>query len=462
MKKLKIVVIGAGSANFGTGIITDLVSSKELQEFDLEILLVDIDEKALDNMLKLGNLIKLYYKSKVKISATKDRTEALPGANYVIVSVAKNRWELWEKDFYIPASFGFKHVFGENGGPGGAFHTLRSLNLMVPIAKDIEKYCPDALLLNFSNPESRVCYGISKLTKIKAVGLCHGPIETLNVIGKILKKPVEEIEITVGGLNHFHWALKIIDKKTGKDLYPDIDKNIDSFDWQADKLTPALYKLFGLITYPAPSHPGEYLNFAASIAGPHFVYWGIGRVSHGLFSKSTDLDYVIEWENNRPSYELWSIDQAKRVENAISGKIPLTDKEPMMNSSFIDPTFEIAIPIICDIELNLNRKEIAANLVNEGFAVSNLPDDAIVEVPIQVNSSGVKPVKVGPLPEAIRGLCEIQISIQRLLIEAYEKKSKRILLQALMIDPIVDDLVRAKEMMETMLKIEKEFLPEIL
>lgn len=462
MKKLKIVVIGAGSANFGAGTITDLVASKELREFDLDIVLVDIDEKALKNMLKLGYLVRDYYKSKAKISATKDRIEALPGADYIIASVAKNRWELWEKDYYIPASFGFKHVFGENGGPGGAFHTLRSLNLMVPIAKDIEKYCPDALLLNFSNPESRVCYGISKLTKIRIVGLCHGPLETLDVISRILRKPVEEIEITVGGLNHFHWVLKVKDKKTGKDLYPDIDKKIDSFDWQADKLTPVLYKLFGLITYPAPSHPGEFLNFAYSIAGPHFVYWGIGKVSHGLFSKGTDLDYVIEWENNRPSYELWSMDQAKRVEKAIEGKIPLTDKEPMLNSSFIDPTFEIAIPIICDIELNLNRREIAANVVNKGFAVSNLPEDSVVEVPIQVGSSGVKPIKVGPLPEAIRGLCEIQISIQRLLIEAYEKKSKKILLQALMIDPIVDDLERAKEMMETMLNIEKEFLPEIV
>ncbi|MHB8278402.1 MAG: family 4 glycosyl hydrolase [Candidatus Humimicrobiaceae bacterium] len=92
--------------------------------------------------------------------------------------MAEKRFDLWGKDYYIPAAFGFRHIFGENGGPGAAFHALRSLNLMMPICKDIEKICPKALLINFTNPESRVCLGISKITKVKNVGLCHGPVQT--------------------------------------------------------------------------------------------------------------------------------------------------------------------------------------------------------------------------------------------------------------------------------------------
>jgi len=459
MKKLKTVIIGAGSATFGGGMITDLVSSEELKELDLEIVLVDIDKVALDRMLKLGNKIKEYYNSKAKISATTDRTQALPGADYIIVSISVKRFDLWQKDYYIPASYGFQQVFGECGGPGGAFHTLRSLNITVPIAKDVEKYCPDALILNFTNPESRVCLGIEKLTKAKAVGLCHGTIETLELISEILEKPADEIDLTVGGLNHFHWALEIKDKKTGKDLYPDIDKRIDSFDWQADNLNPELYKLFGLLTYPAPSHPGEYLGFAHSLSGPHFLYWGIGRVSRNLSAKASDLNYVYEWRYNKPSYELWSMSQVSRIE--IEGKIPLTEKESMFNSKITDPTIEVAVPIICDIEFNKNKREISANLPNKNYAISNLPEDAIVEVPILVNSNGVEPVKVGALPEAIRGLCQIQISIQNLIVEAYKEKSKKMLLQALAIDPIIDDLKKAKEMMETMINAEREFLPEL-
>ncbi len=461
MRNLKVVIIGAGSASFGQGMLADLVSSEELTELKLDIVLVDIDEKSLNRMLKLANMIKDHYRSKATISATTDRAKVLPGANYVIVSVAKNRWDLWEKDFYIPASYGFNQIFGENGGPGGAFHTLRSLNLMIPIAKDVEKYCADALLMNFSNPESRICLGINKLTNIKAVGLCHGPIETLNLISEILKKPANEIKLTVGGLNHFHWALEIKDIKTGEDLYPYLDKEIDSFDWQADKLTPELYKLFGLITYPAPSHPGEYLSFAHSFAGPHFIYWGIGKVSRALNAKESDLNYVYEWQNGRPSYELWSTGQVERIDKVIEGKVPLTNKDPMFNSRLIDKTIELAVPIICDIEFNRERVEIAGNVANTGHAISNLPEDAIVEVPLFVNSNGIKPIKVGALPEAIKGLCEIQLSIQNLIVEAYIKKSKKILLQALVIDPIVNDLQRAKEMMETMINAEKDFLPEL-
>lgn len=461
MKNLKVVIIGAGSAGFGQGAIADLVFSERLKEFDMEIILVDIDEEALDRMYKLSLLIRDHHKSEARISSTTNRLEALKDADYVVVSVARDRFEMWQKDFYIPAAYGFKHVFGENGGPGAAFHTLRSLNILIPIAKDMEKLCPDALLINFSNPESRMCLGISKLTKIKAVGLCHGPIETLDRIGEILEKPVDEIELTVGGLNHFHWALKIIDKKTGKDLYPEIDKRIFQFDWESDPLTPELYKLFGLITYPAASHPGEYLNFAHAIAGPKLIDWGIGSVSHKLSATGSDLDYIIEGKFNRPSYELWSQDQALRIEKAIKGEIPLTDREPMLNLSLTDPSRELMVPIICDIEFNTNKRELAANVPNTGYAVENLPEDAIVEVPIQVDSKGVKPVKVGRLPEAIAGLCQLQVSIQKLLVEAYQEKSKEILFQALAIDPIIDDIKKAREMMETMLKVESDHLPEL-
>ena len=151
-QKLKIVLIGAASASFGRGTIADLMDAEELKESELTISLVDIDKKALDRMYRLANLLKERYSSKAKIEIKTDREKVLPGANYVIVSVAQKRWQLWEKDFYIPAAYGFRHIFGENGGPGAAFHTLRSLYLMIPICKDMEKLCPEALLINFTNP----------------------------------------------------------------------------------------------------------------------------------------------------------------------------------------------------------------------------------------------------------------------------------------------------------------------
>lgn len=461
MKKLKIVIIGAGSADFGQGVLADFMTSKELKEFDLKLVLVDIDKVALDRMFRLSKLIKEYHKSKIKIEATTDRLEALPGADYVITSVAKRRWDLWQKDYFIPAAYGFKHVFGENGGPGAAFHTLRSLNIMIPICRDMEKLCPDAYLFNYSNPESRVCLGVSKLTKIRNVGLCHGPMETLAKIGQVLDKPVEEIDLTIAGINHFHWALKIVDKKSGKDLYPELDKRMDSFNWDADTLTPVLYKIFGLFPFPAPSHPGEYMNFAFDIAGPKFIHWGIGQVSYSLSAKVTDLDFFIEGMSKMPSYQLWSQNQVERIDKILAGKLPITDKDLILHKNVTEPSREISISLICDMEFNRDRIEIGGNVMNKDFAVVNLPEDIIVEVPIKANAEGIKPVKVGKLPDAIAGMCSIQGYIQNLLIEAFEKKSKKTFFQALVIDPIVDNVDRAEKMMETMLKAEADYLPEL-
>lgn len=461
MKKLKIVVIGAGSAGFGPGTIADILAPKEMRDFDLTVSLVDIDEPALERMYKLANLIKEHHKSKANIEATPDRTKSLKDADYVITSVAKRRWDLWQKDFYIPQIYGFHQIFGENGGPGAAFHTLRSLNLMIPICRDMEKLCPEALLLNYTNPESRVCLAVNKLTRIKSVGLCHGPFETLEKISDILQKPVEEIEITVGGINHFHLVLEIKDKKTGKDLSSELDKGISQFDWGDDKFTPTLYRIFGYLTYPHPSHPSEYVNFAQDLIGPRMLEWGIGDVSLPLSATSADLDYYTGGKPGMPSYQLWSEDLGKNIDMVLKGERAITTKDVVTKQSFVDPTWELAVPIILDIELDRNRKEMSANVPNRGFAITNLPEEAIVEVPIKVNADGIMPVKVGALPEAHAGLCSIQIAIQNLLVEAYRQKSKKLLLQAIIIDPIVNHVPRAEAMMETMLKLEEDYLPEL-
>lgn len=462
LKKLKVVVIGAGSADFGRGAIADWLTLEQLKEFEIKMVLVDIDKEKLDRMFKFSKILKDYYKSDMKIEATFDRTEALPGANYVITAVSQKRFDLWQKDFFIPAAYGFRQVFGENGGPGGCFHTLRSLNLMIPIAKDMEKYCPDALLLNYSNPESRVCLAVTRLTKIRNVGLCHGPLETHGFLGQILEMQKEEIEMTIGGINHFHWVLRIKHKKTGEDLYPILDKKIKTFNWDpADPLTKLLYDIFGIFPFPAPSHLEEYMSFARDVAGPSFIYWGIGSISRKLNAKPEDLDYIIEGISNRPSYELWSNNQCERIKKALAGEIPLSDKDLLLKKDLIEPSNEIAKEIICGIELDLNNREVGANVLNKGYAISNLPEDCIVEIPIWVDAEGIHPEKVGPLPEAIAGLCSIQTHIQNLLVEAYEKKSKKLLFQAILIDPYIDNIRRARKMMETMLKLEEEYLPEL-
>jgi alpha-galactosidase len=453
VKSLKIVLIGAGSASFGRGAIADVLSCEELREFDLTVGLIDIDEEALERMHKLAQLLKDYYKSPAAIEASTDRRKLLPGAHYIIISVALNRWHLWEKDFYIPMSHGFRHVQGENGGPGGAFHTLRSLHITIPICRDVEELCPDALLINYTNPESRVCLAINKLTKVKAVGLCHGAFATRRGIARVLGKPEEEIDLTIGGINHFHWALGIQDRDTGKDLRPEFDRRMGEKDWGFDLLTRRLHELFGYLTYPAASHTGEYLSWGHDVAGPVFLSWGIGPVSRRVDDTAESHHYTIDARTGRASYELSSLDQAEKIRAIGEGRAPLTEE-------YARPTSELAVPIICDIEFDRGRKEVSVNVANRGFAIANLPEDAVVEVPAMVDAGGVKPITVGSLPEALAGLCQIQISVQKLLVEAYRERSKKLLLQALLIDPVVNSVAQAEKMMEKMLWAESKYLPE--
>lgn len=461
MKRLSIVIIGAGSAGFGPGSIADVMGNQELREFDVTVWLVDIDAPALERMRKLAQLIKEHHRSPATVKATTDRTEALKDADYVITSVAHRRWDLWQQDFYVPAAYGFPQVFGENGGPGAAFHTLRSLALMMPIAEDMERLCPDAVLINFTNPESRVILGVSRLTSVRSVGLCHGPMETREKIAAILNKPEDEIDLVVGGINHFHLALKITDKKTGADLYPEIDARIDEFDWDGDRFSPEFYRVFGYLTYPDPGHPGEYLQFAPELVGPEFIEWGIGNISFPKSATAEDLDYRTGGSWGNPGYQLWSENLSRNIDQILAGTRALTEKDVLLGQSIVEPTWELAVPIIVDIENDKRATELAGNVLNTGGAISNLPEDAVVEVPLSVGAGGIQPVNVGPLPEAHVGMCRLQISIQNLLVEAYRQKSKTLLLQALMIDPNVNSLPKAREMMERMLRIQSDVLPEL-
>lgn len=453
MRKRKIVIIGAGSAGFGRGAIADVLSEPELKRFDVTLALCDIDEPALERMTRFAGVLAEHYEFPVTIESDTDRTRLLPDADYVIISVARDRWKMWEKDFYIPSSYGFGQTFGENGGPGAAFHTLRSLTIMVPIAKDIERLAPKALVLNYTNPESRVCLAISKLTKVRAVGLCHGVAHTRRHIARVLERSEEEVDITIAGINHLHWALRIQETGSGKDLKGEFDRRMKS-DTSFDPFIRELYDIFGYLTYPAPSHPGEYVAWAHRKAGPVWTRWGIGSVSRRPSDTHESTSYFLEGAWGRSSYELWSLHQAVHFQELAEGKVSLSEEDAA-------PTTELAVPIIVDIELDRKRKEDSVNVANSTRAITNLPSDAMIEVPAIVGADGINPVEIGELPEAIAGLCRVQCSIQNLIVEAYDKRSKRALLQALAIDPTVNDIDAAKAMMEHMLRIEADYLPEM-
>jgi len=428
---LKIAAIGAGSG-FGRGIVAEVLGTPDFGELGCTLTLVDIDAAALDCVHKFALLVKDHHKSRLEIEATTDRREALPGADYVITSVAIKRYPLWEQDFRIPLAYGFRHVLGENGGPGAAFHALRNFELMIPICRDIEDLCPNALLLNFTNPESRIIRAVSELTKVRAIGLCHGAGETLRRISEILNRPLEELDIVSGGLNHFFWVTKIADRKTGTDLYPEFRTRALS-DPNCPALPPMVRKMlevFGHYTYPSDDHIGEYVSFGSEFTG---VKW-----HYGLESRKVPLE--------EPAPE------PSRMERYASGALPLDDRA-------LQASGELAVPIIKAIEVNQRYWADSVNVPNREGYVEELPRDTVVEVPAWVDEGGVEPQRIGPLPEALAAFCRSQASVQKLVVEAYRHRSRNLLLQALLVDPVVNSVENAEKMIDDMLELQKDYLP---
>ena len=432
MKSLKIVAIGIGS-QFGRGLLADIFKSPGFNEFDCTLALVDTDKDALDRMYKFGLLLKKHFSSNVNLTASTDRETALPGADYVITSVAIKRYPLWEQDFRIPLAYGFKHILGENGGPGAAFHALRNYQLIIPIVRDMERLCPNATFLNFTNPEARIMMALSKLSNIKSVGLCHGVMGARDAIRLILDKPLEELDIITGGMNHFFWVLKIADKKSGQDLYPKLlDRVLNDPDCpMAPPLVRKMVEVFGHFTYPSDDHIGEYLSFAYEFTG---LKWHYGREC-----LEASIPFEAPWHTP--------------VDEYIAGTRPL-DEDATKDSG------ELAIPVILGIEQNLGNWECAVNMPNTGLYIENLESDAIVEVPAVMDSGGVHPQKVGRIPDALAALTTRQVTIQKLVVEAYRTGSRNLLLQALILDPVVDSVERAEKMLTDMLEIQKAYLPE--
>lgn len=285
-EKLKITIVGAGSASFAPHTVNDILLNKHLNEVPLEICLMDIAEKTLQLSEEYAKKAAKALGRTAKIWATSDLEKSLEGSDFVVIAIEVKRYYYWSQDFHIPLKYGFRQVFGENGGPGGMFHTLRNLAPMLEIAKTMEKVCPNAWLLNYTNPEAKLVEAISKLTKIKVVGLCHGIGMGQEQLSQFLEIPEEDLDTVACGLNHFGWYQSIKNKKTGEDLYPLLKEKERKAQWLAQwdgiGLSRILLRTYGLYPYPSSNHIGEYLGWS------------------GGYLASTKLQYFYDPANENP------------------------------------------------------------------------------------------------------------------------------------------------------------------
>jgi len=440
MRATKVVVIGAGSASFGLETLFDLLLAKE-ELSGSTVVLVDIDGEHLERVAALARVANDAYHAGLKFESTTDRRAALRGAEFVITAVAQRREELWKLDFEVPIRHGIKHVLGENGGPGALFHSARSISLVLPIARDMEELCPDALLLNFTNPMSRVCRAVAKYTKVKAVGLCHQVGHIImtagRVLGRIPREPanweehkaiLREMEgifdVKEAGLNHFSFLLDLRSREDGTDLYPELKRRIALKPPEFEPLSRFVMDAFGLILVGGDQHSGEYLSYAHEF--------------HTM--KGYDFEAAVLERN-----EMWA-----KIERILAGKEKLPPHPPSSG--------ERVVAIICAVLANANLHLPALNLPNEGY-IANLPQGAVVEVPGTASGWGVRGLGVGELPRGVAELCRRQIEVQELVVEASVTGSRTLALQALLLDPLVSSAKAAQAILDDLLRLEADALP---
>ena len=433
MHPTKIVAIGAASAAFGTRIVDEAMLTPELRGSTL--VLVDIDGERLPVMAAYASRLNEAFGAGLRIEHTTNRTEALPDAEFVFVSIAVNRNELWKLDFQIPLRHGIKQVYGENGGPGGLSHSLRNIPIVLDICRDVERLCPDALVLNFSNPEGRLCLAASRYTGLQFVGLCHGIGMAQTAIGQALDLPPDEIDPKAAGLNHFTWVLDLRRKSTGEDLYPAFKRAVAEKDMEEAglgdyhwgvKLSRYLMETFGYWPSPSDDHVGEYLSYA-------WEYCGL---------EGYDFDAA-----DRGGEELW-----QRLQRWGGGQDPL-------DSLLERRSGERAVAIIAGVLGNTHQYELAVNVPNAGL-IPNLPAWAIVEVPATVDATGVHGVHVGPLPEPIAAMCRTQAAVIDRVVEAGVHGDRHTALEALLLDPVVTSISQAEAILDELLEVHKDFLPQ--
>jgi alpha-galactosidase len=423
MRPIKIVIIGAGSVSFGPGSLRDAIQCKELN--GSKLVLVDLNKESLELVTSLAHRMNQEAGTGLVIESTIDRRQALNEADFVITSVAVNRDELWMKDWEIPIKHGIKQVLGENGGPGGLSHTLRNIPIILDICRDMEELCPKAWLINFTNPESRICMAVNKYTSIKVVGLCHGVYMGRDRVAEIMGRNPGTLDVKAAGVNHLLWLFDIRDKETGEDLYPELRKMEALLQDTHDQLTRTMFRSFGYWPSPSDDHIGEYLPYAAEFTG-----------LEGYNFKEANLHREKLWEDIRQ----WA-----------SGEKPLGDL-------LTKPSGEKAFALIIGIVENRNTYIEAVNIPNNG-CITNLPKDAIVEVPALVSGYGIQGLTMGELPEGIASLCRTQVAIQKLAVEAAVSGDRGKALQALLIDPVVGSFEAAEKTLNELLDVHKAYLP---
>jgi alpha-galactosidase len=456
----KIVALGAGSNSFGLNTLSTVLRSERLKGSHLA--LVDKNEEALRPVERLARRMNHEWDAQMTITAHPGHADALHGAEFVIMAIeVPPREALWRSDWEIPLKYGVRQPYAENGGPGAFAHTARNLVPIMDIVRDMEQICPDALLINFTNPMQRICDAVARYSSIQCVGLCHQIFAGYAMVGLVLANDLgievvpgftsthaspmfipamhhfahqaeKVIDIKDAGVNHFTWMLDVREKATGRDLYPLFAERWASFDPSFEPLTRRVYEAFGIFPIPGDEHLCEYLPW---VSDPQTQPWQRYDIS------------LYEWDERAANRD------AGREEIGAMGRgeLPIADLRNVRS--------EGATEVVENVAGAGNLYQLAVNIPNEGF-VTNLPEGAVVEIPGVVSGGGVLGVGIGDLPEGPAELCRREITATRLCVDAAVTGDRQAALQCLLLDPVITDMDVARRVLDDYLVSYRQYLPQ--
>jgi len=431
----KIAIVGAGSHVFARRLVTDILTWPSLR--DSTIALMDIDAAKLDPVAALSRRMVNQLGTGANIEATTDLKGALQGADYVAVAI---RVGDSENHVTIPLKYGIDQAIGDTAGPGGVFYFLRNAPAVVEIARAVQQVCPNALMLNYTNPMVMLSWAVKELAPVRYVGLCHSVQGTAMTLAEYIGAPFEEVSYWVAGINHMAWFLEY--RWKGRDAYPLIWKAMeDPAIYRRDIVKWEVLKHFGSFVSESSIHMSEYVPYfrrTPELIDQHTneTMWGVAP------RQESRAERRARFRERRQA-------QDEEMERLAYGDEPIEVSRSHEYFSRILNAAETNMPYVFN-----------GNVPNTGL-ITNLLQGGVVEVPILVDGCGLHPCYVGDLPPALAALNRSNLNLQELAVRGFTERDREAIYRAIQLDPLTAaklSLAEIRSMVDEMFAADAEYM----
>ena len=435
-RPLKVVFLGAGSG-FLQPLFRDILCVPGTDRG--EIALVDVDVERLELAEKFCRFAAERMGKAWTVSASTDRRKILPGAHYLINCVEVSGAECVRFDYDIPKKFGVDQCIGDTGGPGGLMKALRTVPVWIEILQDVERLCPEAWVLNYTNPMSILCLAAARASRAKVLGLCHSVQGTSHQLADYAEVPYSELVWRCGGINHLAWFTAL--ERGGEDLYPALKEKVrrDATLWEKDPVRFDMMQHMGYFVTESSGHFSEYLPYYRKRPDLLKQYCRDGYLGESGF-------YARDW----PTWRASGQEHRRRV---IAGDKPFETERSWEYASWLVEAIETNAPFVA-----------YCTVPNRGL-IENLPADGVVEVACVAGRSGVAPTRFGHLPPQCAAVCEWNIRMYELATIACLERSREAAVHSLMVDPLTSAVCSPAEirrMAEELFEAERAYIPELV